>query len=74
MVVDTIVELYQAGILKPAHLPKPAETLRDGKGSDPVRALAAPIWALVVVVLSMVSYADRLFPGGMAMEKLLIFI
>ena len=29
----------------------PAETLREGKGSDPVRALAAPIWALVVVVL-----------------------
>jgi len=29
----------------------PAETLREGKGSDPVKALAAPIWALVVVVL-----------------------
>jgi hypothetical protein len=29
----------------------PAETVRDGKGADPVKALAAPIWALVVVVL-----------------------
>jgi serine/threonine protein kinase len=29
----------------------PVETLRDTKSSDPVRALAAPIWALVVVVL-----------------------
>jgi serine/threonine protein kinase len=29
----------------------PSETLREGKGSDPVKALAAPIWALVVVVL-----------------------
>jgi hypothetical protein len=28
-----------------------AETLQEGRGSDPVRALAAPIWALVVVVL-----------------------
>jgi serine/threonine protein kinase len=28
-----------------------AETLRDQTGSDPVRALAAPMWALVVVVL-----------------------
>ena len=28
-----------------------AAMLREGKGSDPVRALAAPIWALVVVVL-----------------------
>jgi len=28
-----------------------AETSKEGKGSDPVRALAAPIWALVVVVL-----------------------
>jgi serine/threonine protein kinase len=31
--------------------PSPAETLREEKGSDPVRALAAPIWALVIVVL-----------------------
>ncbi len=34
--------------------PSPAETLREsreGKSSDPVRALAAPIWALVIVVL-----------------------
>ena len=29
----------------------PEETRREGMGSDPVRALAAPIWALVVVVL-----------------------
>jgi serine/threonine protein kinase len=29
----------------------PAATEREGTGSDPVRALAAPIWALVVVVL-----------------------
>ena len=29
----------------------PSETLREGRGSDPVKALAAPIWALVVVVL-----------------------
>jgi len=28
-----------------------AETLAEAKGSDPVRALAVPIWALVVVVL-----------------------
>ncbi|HJS73830.1 MAG TPA: protein kinase [Vicinamibacteria bacterium] len=31
--------------------PSHAETLRDTTSSDPVRALAAPIWALVVVVL-----------------------
>jgi serine/threonine protein kinase len=31
--------------------PSHAETVRDTKSSDPVRALAAPIWALVVVVL-----------------------
>jgi serine/threonine protein kinase len=28
-----------------------AETLREAKGTDPVRALAAPMWALVIVVL-----------------------
>ncbi len=28
-----------------------AETSKEGNGADPVRALAAPIWALVVVVL-----------------------
>ncbi len=32
-------------------LPRPSETLREGRGADPVRALAAPIWALVFVVL-----------------------
>jgi len=31
--------------------PTAAETFGTGKGHDPVRALAAPIWALVVVVL-----------------------
>jgi hypothetical protein len=29
----------------------PAETLRETKGSDPVRALAAPMWALVIVAV-----------------------